>query len=500
MSKVKKVLAIILSMAMILGMSLTAFAAESNKIVVNNLEEETTVKAVQVIVPSQTTETGWAFADVDIANAYVTNLLGAGNEATPENCQKAIWMLLLNKTPDLADQQEELHIAIPEGTIAANNNQIKNALAAIADAKYDINPNESTTNEFTVRSAGVYAIKATPAEDSDTVYNPMAAYVGFEYNEDGTPTLPVADTVVNAKKTEVPVEKEVLDDDKATGISETVTYQVTTAVPFGVSDWKFTDTISGAEYVVEPEGSEHAGKVKVSVTIGTAGPVDMYATVTNDGSSFELDLISLVTEDNQGADVVFTYQATVTGTEVGNEISYGDGSHKSDEVKLYTGSIKLTKVNEDGDALGGAEFKVSRTIDDNTEYAVFEGTAPNYTLKGWVSSIDQATVISTDNAAASETFGTVTINGLDKGATYHFIETKAPEGYSINEDGTYVTFDEGTATAAFSKDAEMVDTELSSLPLPSTGGMGTTIFTIGGCVIMIAAAGLYFASRRKENK
>ena len=500
MSKVKKVLAIILSMAMILGMSLTAFAAESNKIVVNNLEEGTTVKAVQVIVPSPTTETGWAFADDEIANAYVTNLLGAGNQATPENCQKAIWMLLLNKTPGLADQQDELHIAIPEGITEATNDQIKNALAAIADEKYNINPDANTTNEFTVRSAGVYAIKATPAEGSDTVYNPMAAYVGFEYNDDGTPTLPTADTVVNAKKTEVPVEKEVLDDDKATGISETVTYQVTTAVPFGVSNWEFTDTISGAEYVVEPESSEHAGQVKVSVTIGTAEPVDMYATVINGGSSFKLNLFSLVTEDNQGADVVFTYQATVTGTEVKNDISYGDGTHTSDEVKLYTGSIVFTKVNEDDKELGGAGFKVSRTIDGDTEYAVFEGTSPNYTLVEWVDDIADATEIFTDNTEASDTFGTLTINGLDKGATYHFTETTAPEGYSINEDGIDVTFNAGVANAPFSKDAEMTDTKLSSLPLPETGGMGTTIFTIGGCVIMIAAAGLYFASRRKENK
>ena len=36
--------------------------------------------------------------------------------------------------------------------------------------------------------------------------------------------------------------------------------------------------------------------------------------------------------------------------------------------------------------------------------------------------------------------------------------------------------------------------------LPSTGGIGTTIFTIGGCAIMILAAGLYFASRRRSAK
>ena len=42
------------------------------------------------------------------------------------------------------------------------------------------------------------------------------------------------------------------------------------------------------------------------------------------------------------------------------------------------------------------------------------------------------------------------------------------------------------------------NTKINSLP--STGGIGTTIFTIGGCAIMVAAAGLFFASRRKVNK
>ena len=42
------------------------------------------------------------------------------------------------------------------------------------------------------------------------------------------------------------------------------------------------------------------------------------------------------------------------------------------------------------------------------------------------------------------------------------------------------------------------NTKLASLP--STGGIGTTIFTIGGCLIMVIAAGLFFASRRKASK
>ena len=55
----------------------------------------------------------------------------------------------------------------------------------------------------------------------------------------------------------------------------------------------------------------------------------------------------------------------------------------------------------------------------------------------------------------------------------------------------------GKVTGAFGK-TEMTDTKLTSLP--STGGIGTTIFTIGGCAIMIAAAALYFVNRRKSEE
>ena len=62
----------------------------------------------------------------------------------------------------------------------------------------------------------------------------------------------------------------------------------------------------------------------------------------------------------------------------------------------------------------------------------------------------------------------------------------------LNEDGIPNNLDnELTGTSS------MADTTLTALP--STGGMGTTLFTIAGCVIMISAAGLFFATRKKAN-
>ena len=42
------------------------------------------------------------------------------------------------------------------------------------------------------------------------------------------------------------------------------------------------------------------------------------------------------------------------------------------------------------------------------------------------------------------------------------------------------------------------NTKLSTLP--GTGGIGTTIFTVGGCAIMVVAAGLFIASRKKAEQ
>ena len=119
--------------------------------------------------------------------------------------------------------------------------------------------------------------------------------------------------------------------------------------------------------------------------------------------------------------------------------------------------------------------------------------------------------------------GNIKFEGLDADTSYYLKETKAPAGFSLNdhvyeikigdiekdkETGkvtNYTVYVDGEAkgTVEYGKPAQtpgmnVINTKLSSLP--STGGIGTTIFTIGGCVIMIAAAGLFFASRRKESK
>lgn len=61
-----------------------------------------------------------------------------------------------------------------------------------------------------------------------------------------------------------------------------------------------------------------------------------------------------------------------------------------------------------------------------------------------------------------------------------------------------LTKDGDTVSAVFTSTTSMKDTKVGSLP--ETGGIGTTIFTVGGCAIMVVAAALFFMNKKKHEK
>ena len=64
MSKVKRILSVIMAMVMVLAMSVPTFAeASSAQIIVNNAGQNAKFKAVRIVEPDRTTETGWKFVD-----------------------------------------------------------------------------------------------------------------------------------------------------------------------------------------------------------------------------------------------------------------------------------------------------------------------------------------------------------------------------------------------------------------------------------------------------
>ncbi len=237
--------------------------------------------------------------------------------------------------------------------------------------------------------------------------------------------------------------------------------------------------------------------------------------------------------------VTVTYYAEITTdaiTKLGENTFKIDFSNKPGETKdaetkeyVYTLSLDgvLKKVDEDDEVLPNAKF----TLYEKTSEDLADTDTANYT----------------EVKTVTETDGNIQFQGLDGEKTYYLREVEAPSGYSLNGMVYKIEFvdlqfekdakdqdthklktykvqitpgtraEDGTVTWETAKDKivtsaainygqpadlnvayKIENTKLSALP--STGGIGTTIFTIGGCALMIIAAGLYFATRRKNVK
>lgn len=491
MKKLKKLFAVMLSLVMVLAMGITSFAdTNTATIKLTNFNDADSLKYMQIIEPDQAQPTGWKFSNDVAENAFkaATGLTDA---------QTILWKMIIKQNPD-ATKNTELNI--PANTTAITNSEIDKALSTIKNNPLAKWTGATDKTSLTVTSAGVYAFDA---EKTGYTYKVATAYVGFE-NYETAPTL--RDTEVAAKKSQLIVTKSVADGDKAVAIGQEVEYTITTYVPYidannaSTRTFKITDKISGAAYVLN-----EAGKVDGTVMMGNASVAGAEIVSTADGKSFEINLDSLVADTdnpNAGNLITVTYKAKITEVTATNEAK----GHKSgaeyagDNVDLYTGSITLTKVDATNTSkkLSGAEFTVSKVNEDNSL-----GAALKFDLVNGVYRYNPESTRQNATTVVTDTNGEVKVEGLDVGK-YHFTETKAPNGYSINEAGKDIVLGlgegvtEATANFVATGDLTLKDSQLSALP--ATGGIGTTIFTIVGCGIMIAAAGLFFASRRKENR
>lgn len=480
MKKMRKIFAVLLTLAMVLGMSMTSFAAdETVTITLTGLEDASTVQILQIIAPDTSTTSGWAFvngAGAKYAEAY-------GVEDTAANEQAIIWGLI---------KYQNSSVKLPTGvtTISADATKIATALQKVESLTGFVNTDSKTATAVSV--AGVYAIKAT---GENYTYKTMSAYVGFgDVENDKYPSL--TGTEVTAKKSPATVVKTTKDTDNAVAIGDIVTYEIETYVP--VIDptktlnrtFTVTDRITGADYYLSGTGA-----IK-KVTVDGENKTTDFDIVPNE-NTFTVNFDSLVaslSNDNAGKKIVITYTAKVTAVTVANT-AIGHSTDKNmsgNTVNLYTGSIELTKVdaNKTSKGLAGATFNVFKDGASTPLKFTKESTGVyKYDPKNVL-----ADIVTADG-------GKLVVKGLDKGS-YHFKETVAPEGYSINTDGLTVnlTYDGNKATANFeSKGNSNVVKDSTLSALPATGGIGTTIFTIAGCVIMIAAAGLFFASRKKSD-
>lgn len=456
MKKFKKIFAVLLTLAMVLGMSVTSFAGTSGSIKVTGLKAENTEVSIYNIAKLDANGNAWEVP------TWAKNITGAIDETTDP-------------------------YTIDAKALADNLGTTK------ADAT---KPTATGEVEFTELEEGVYLVIAkTLTTGSTTTYSPMLA-VTYQYDAN-TNLITGKRADVVAKSENIQVDKKAVEGDKYAAVGTDADFEIGTTFPSFHDDQGANRT--GTYKIVDtPKNlSIKTDTVKVSVG-GKELTKDTDYTVSNNAGVMTIEFTSTYigkTNEHAGKAVVVEYTATVTAENGGisntaNAVVDGK-TVGTDEEKVYTGRITMTKTNKEGKPLSGAQFKVYTIRDEVTYYAIIA----NGVVTGWTTAEKDAIAITT------ESDGTVTVSGLDADETYSFKEVVAPNGYSINEKDANATWEElpaGTSEGDRTGFASMIDIKLSGLP--STGGIGTTIFTIGGCLIMVIAAALFFTSRRKAAK
>lgn len=338
--------------------------------------------------------------------------------------------------------------------------------------------------------------------------------------------------VIREKNSKPTIEKEVYEGDTLgysndAGIGDTVKFQTRIHVTDGnPTNYVLHDTMSnGLKFneksvtvllMRDPKtgGSNYSGNL-------TPGTDYELVTSTSDTCTFEIKFLKPLKPYDY---IQVDYSATVTSDAVigttGNDnkavLTYGNNSTttESSTTKTYVWEMGVRKfANLGGDdtnhALADAEFQLYKKDGDTQKYAKFVETSTTsvYKLTGWTNNATEAIKVKTPAN------GNITFEGLDAG-TYYLEETKAPVGYNKLTAPITVVIDRGTlptvASQTISYTVKYGDTTAADhvvrvenkagVELPSTGGMGTTLFYVIGGGLMVAAIVLLVTKKRMENK
>ena len=483
MKKMRKIFAVLLTLAMVLGMSMTSFAAGTTATINlsgDTLTKDTVIKYLQIVEPDTTSTLGWKFSSDEIANVFIAKFGGTKDEA-------------LKKVIDLGSDS---HAA--KGTINASDK----LGAALSELTATNNANITTTTDgvpnaiTNLNKAGLYLVTANATGYS---YLPMLAYI----KDEGLGNLANASLTVKGSKNKV---TKVIDDDSAESVSEgdEIDYTVTAEYPYYSADAE-KKTFTATDKLTNATFKENSLEIKVAGVNTALAPTTDY-TVNEYKNSNKLEIAFKYNPNYAGKTVTIKYTAIVGSGEgnVKNEIksNFDTDGDSVTSAKVNVTVEKLAK-EPNGKKLSGAEFTLYEYSEEAKDgYTKVESAS---VITGTTAETKPIWVKKVGNPQSTTTEGTTTFVGLDAQKKYCVQETNAPAGYKIQKDyhvltGAEKTSPETSKVYKFNNFDKVTLTNDNLSALPSTGGIGTTIFTIAGCVIMIAAAGLFFASRKKTNK
>lgn len=505
MKRVKRVLALLAAFALVLAMAVPAFAdGVTHQLKVNASGENHTYKVYQIFTGEVSTNE---------AEAKVLSNVKWGKNGT-------------KKTGDAVEAGILTALESATGSDTQKLEVIKNYVNLNTDVFATL---DSENNYAANVPAGYYLVK-----DADNTLNGKdEAYTTFLVNVVG------ADVELKPKSAKPSVDKFVqdeaadrdIDSEDSDGwgktadhaINESFKFKLTATLPldanFGAYETykvQFTDTMSaGVTFESIDSVTVNGQNVTGYVCSATAGQAGGEWTLTiNDIKS--ISGVNL----NKGAEIVVVYKAHLNekayvNHEIGattNEnkvyLEYSNNPNASGElgktpeenVWVFTYGVDNKKVKAtDYKPLAGAGFRLYTDAECSHEVALIY----DETLSAYRPTKDKETGVEMKSAEGTGKFNIV---GLDAGV-YYMRETTTPTGYNTCNDVTIVINAKHQKTESGSN---VTFTEESSLgytiennagtTLPSTGGMGTTVFYVVGGGLMAVAVVLLVTKKRMENK
>ena len=500
MKKAKTLLSVLLSLILVLALGTSAYAAGT----------------ITVTDPGTYSYTAYQIFDAEENDGVVTYTLAAGSEWEDVLIDASGNSLFpgLTFTPD-ADPATQYTV-------------VKGNTFSAADFA------EFLRGEADANLSGKTAV--TPGFGGDPLQASMDPGYYLVISEDGGVKQPKAalTTVLDGEnvniqnKNDMPFDKEV-DGKKEEGVEvgQTVSFTLTGKVP--------SDIDAYTSYIYLISDSMDAGLTfnnDVAVTIGSAavsplteitdpseimgGDQVRYAPYAN-GKSFELSL-NLIGQ-TPDAEIVITYSAVVNSGAAGTVsennavLEYGNDPSeltvKDSQTKVYTSKLIIDKFEngEPSQKLSGAQFVLRKAGTKDYYFLNNEGVV------SWVTT-DPDTVADLAAAAASDITafttdddGAAAFNGLADGE-YELIEIASPAGYTRIETPIAVTID-GSASTSVGLSPDQITLVLtkvvnvantSGTNLPSTGGIGTTIFYLVGSVFLAGAVVVLIVRKRRSDE
>lgn len=498
MKTIKKLSSLLLALVMILAMSVPSFATEGNltggSITINDAVPGQTYNAFQILyLESYSTD-----AEGNGAYAYKAN--SAWSEFINSNAIKGVYL-------NVDDQ----------GYVTWVENANTATFAKLAQA-------EATKQGSTITADATATAPAAAQGETYSTVKFENLKLGYYLVDTTLGTLCSLDTtnpnVTMQEKNEVPsIEKEVQEDstsdwgDSNTAqIGDTVNFKTTIYAKPGAQNYVMHDVMSEGLSLLPNTIVVKGGTVTLDSDDYTLKTPTPPAKELEDGCDFEIafaqDYLDGITEDTE---IVVTYSAilnedAVISTDANTnktKLDYGDDSETVwDETKTYSFSFDIVKTKTGTTTyplLDGAEFALfdAQTggnliplVKDGDNYRV--ATITESKADGFIS----ATIVAKD--------GQATVIGLDGNTTYWLEETKQPDGYNKLDGRVEVKIEDSNISTTLTADSTDWENgkggvhiiNQTGAELPSTGGMGTTIFYVVGSILLGSAVILLIVKKR----